>query len=61
MISHKDEAKIGRQCGLEVRESESGNVYIGSVEQIREFNRLCGVLEEQFENEADIIRENTQK
>ncbi|MDD2657845.1 MAG: hypothetical protein PHD04_04285 [Candidatus Pacebacteria bacterium] len=58
MITQQDEVKIAIQLGLEIRKGEHENLYIGSIEQIQEFNRLCGVLDEQYEQEAEIIREN---
>lgn len=62
MISEKDELKIAKQCGLEVYIGNSGEtLYRGTKNQLRRFYRLCGVLEEQFENEAEIIRENEYK
>jgi hypothetical protein len=59
MISQKDEIKIAEQCGMRVEISKSGTlVLIGSEDKHNEFDRLCGVLEEQFEHEAETIREN---
>ena len=61
MISQKDEIKIAESLGIEVRFDEATrdiNAIIGTEEQLEEFHRLCGVLKEQFEHEANLIREN---
>jgi len=57
MISQKDEIKIAESLGIEVRFDEATrdiNAIIGTEEQLEEFHRLCGVLKEQFEHEAEI-------
>jgi len=59
MISQKDEIKIAEQCGITVLKGKRGMVIgMGTDDQMKEFHRLCGVLEEQFEHEAEVIREN---
>lgn len=61
MITQETEEKLAEQCGLKVVKDKKTGItkyYEGSPEQAQELSRLCGILEEQFENESKIIREN---
>lgn len=70
MIIEKNEIKLANSCGMEVAiryepianqkgiDRKGKVIFMGTIEQWREFDRLLGVLEEQFETEAEIIREN---
>jgi len=61
MISQKDEIKIAESLGIKIIFNEAtrdAERYVATHEQMEEFNRQCGMLEEQQEQEAEIIREN---
>lgn len=63
MISQEDERKIAENCGLEYwgRDEEGRQMFKGEWEQVQQFKNQCGMLEEQRETEADVIRENQHK
>lgn len=60
MISEQDEIKIAKECGLEYlgKDGNGRPSFKGTFEQMQKFEDQCDILEEQFENEAEIIREN---
>ena len=63
MYNQKQERKLAMKCGLSVKVIMAENqnpktIYSGTIRQWKDFDRLLGVLDEQFENEANIIREN---
>jgi hypothetical protein len=63
IISQQDERKMAENCGLEYwgKDEQGRQLFKGTFEQMQEFENQCGLLEEQRENEADIIRENQNK
>lgn len=63
MYDKKTEIKLAMNCGLSVKTITECNkkpktIYSGTIGQWKDFNRLIRVLDEQFENEANVIIEN---
>lgn len=63
MYDQKTERRLAMKCGLSVKVIMAENqkpktIYSGTVHQWKDFDRLLGVLDEQFEQESEIIREN---